>query len=178
MSLPHRDVDGPHPRRSEDGAVVLDWWSDLACPDCRDALGVIEGLRERFDDRLAVRMRHLPLTMHVWAVAAAQCAVEAAEQGRGEEYAAAALLLLDDVEGPADYVELADDLGLDADAVAEALFDGRHADTVHHDAEAARALGAAGAPVFVVDGLLVDASDGIDGALDLLARRIEQALGG
>ncbi len=176
MSMTTHEVDAPEPRRSADGAVVLEWWADLACPDCRDALDVLEALRERFDDRLVVRLHHLPLTMHVWAVAAAQCTVEAEQQGRGDEYAAAALMLLDDVEGPADYVELAADLGLDADAVAEALFDGRHADTVHHDAEAGRALGAAGSPVFVVDGLLVDASDGVDGALELLAERIDRAL--
>lgn len=178
MSISTHDVDGPATRRTEDGAVVLEWWSDLACPDCRDALEVLEALRERFDERLVVRMRHLPLTMHVWAVAAAQCAAEAAEQGRGDEYAAAALMLLDDVEGPADYVELADDLGLDADAVAEALFDGRHSGTVHADAEAVRALGVTGAPVFVVDGLLVDASDGVEGALDVLVAHVQQALAG
>lgn len=178
MSLPTRDVDGPDPRRDDDGAVVLEWWADLACPDCADALDVLESLQERFDDRLVVRLRHMPLTMHVWAVAAAQCHAEAAVQGRGEEYAAAALRLLDDVEGPADYVELAEDLGLDSDAVAEALFDGRHSSTVHEDAEAGRSLGMRGAPVFVVDGLLVDANAGVEGVEPLLAARIERALAG
>ena len=176
MSITVHEVDAPEPRRTSDGAVLLEWWADLACPDCTAALDVLEALQERYDDRLEIRLRHLPLTMHVWAVAAAQCAVEAAEQGRGDEYAVAALRLIDDVEGPADYVELADSFGLDADAVAEALFDGRHSAAVHADAQAARALGAAGTPTFVVDGLLVNANETLEGALDLLTERIERAL--
>ncbi|MFN8147491.1 MAG: DsbA family protein [Candidatus Nanopelagicales bacterium] len=176
MSITTSEVAAPEPRRTADGAVVLEWWADLACPDCTDALDILEALQERYDDRLTIRLRHLPLTMHVWAVAAAQCAVEAAEQGRGDEYAVAALRMVDDVEGPADYVELADSLGLDADAVAEALFDGRHSGTVHDDAQAARALGAAGTPTFVVDGLLVNANETLDGALEMLVERIDAAL--
>lgn len=176
MTLTTRDVAGPDPARTDSGAIVVDWWCDLACSDCASALDLLDELRDRFDDRVVLRLRHLPLTSHVWAVAAAQCAVEAAEQGRGDEYAAAALRLLDDVDGPADYVELAEDLGLDPDAVAEALFDGRHAGTVHDDAQQGRALGVRGTPTFVVDGLLVDASATLDGALDLVAARIERAL--
>ena len=176
MTLTTLDVPGPDPRRTESGAVVVDWWCDLACPDCTTALDLLDELRDRFDDRVVLRLRHLPLTMHVWAVAAAQCAVEAAEQDRGDEYAAAALRLVDDVDGPADYVELADDLGLDSDAVAEALFDGRHAGAVHDDAQEGRSLGVRGTPTFVVDGLLVDASTTLDGALELVVARIERAL--
>ena len=175
MSITTADVDGADPRRTGSGSLVVDWWCDLACPDCTIALDVLEALRERFDDRVSFRLRHFPLTMHVWAVAAAQCSVEASAQGRGEEYAAAALRLVDDVDGPADYVELAEDLGLDADAVAEALFDGRHSRQVHDEAEAGRALGVRGTPTFVLDGLLVDASESLDGALELLVARIEQA---
>jgi len=176
MSLRTADIDGPSPRRTESGAVVLEWWADLACPDCTEALDVLDELRDRYGDRVAIRMRHLPLTMHVWAVAAAQCAVEAEAQGRGDEYAAAALRMIDDVDGPADYVELADALGLDADAVAEALFDGRHGGTVHDESEIARGQGLDSVPVFDVDGLRIDASAGVDGALALLVARIDRAL--
>jgi predicted DsbA family dithiol-disulfide isomerase len=176
MSIATLQIDGPSPRRTESGALVLEWWADLACPDCTDALDVLDELRDRYGDRLAIRLRHLPLTMHVWAVAAAQCAVEAEVQGRGDEYAAAALRLLDTVDGPADYVELAESLGLDADAVAEALFDGRHSQTVHVESQLARSSGVYGVPVFWVDGLQVDAADGVDGALDVLVRHLDRAL--
>jgi predicted DsbA family dithiol-disulfide isomerase len=169
------DVDAPDPRRDGD-AVVVDWWCDLACPDCTDGLEINEALRDRFGDRVVIRLRHFPLTNHVWAVAAAQCQCEAAAQGQGEAYAAHAISTIDEIDGPADYVELAEHIGLDADAVAEALFDGRHASTVRDDHDAGRALGVVGTPTWVVDGLLVDASASLDGVQDALERRIARAL--
>ena len=171
------EVDSPAPRRSDDGAVLLDLWCDLACPDCADSLELLDELRERFGDGLAVRLRHFPLTNHVWAVAAAQCQCAAAEQGQGEAFTALALATLAEIEGPADYVDLAEHLGLDEEAVAAALFEGTYAEQVRADHDAGRDLGVRGTPTFVVDGLLVDASDTLDGARDALTTRIERALG-
>jgi predicted DsbA family dithiol-disulfide isomerase len=171
------EVDSPAPRRTDDGAVLLDLWCDLACPDCTDSLELLDELRERFGDGLAVRLRHFPLTNHVWAVAAAQCQCAAAAQGQGEAFTALALATIAEIEGPADYVDLAEHLGLDEEAVAEALFEGTYAEQVRADHDAGRDLGVRGTPTFVVDGLLVDASDTLDGARDALTTRIERALG-
>lgn len=159
-----------------DEPVVLDWWCDLQCPDCRDALELLDELQERYGDRLVLRLRHFPLTNHVWAVAAAVCQLAAAAQGRGEDFTAHALGAVDEIEGPADYVELAEHLGLDADAVAEALFVGDLAEDVRADHEQGRALGVLSTPTFVVDGLLVDASDTLDGAREALLPRLDAAL--
>jgi predicted DsbA family dithiol-disulfide isomerase len=171
------EVDSPAPRRSNDGSVVLDLWCDLACPDCADALELLDELRERFGDDLVVRLRHFPLTNHVWAVAAAQCQCAAEAQGQGEAFTALALATIAEIDGPADYVDLAEHLGLDEEAVAEALFEGTYADQVRDDHDAGRDLGVVGTPTFVVDGLLVDASATLDGARDALTTRIERALG-
>jgi predicted DsbA family dithiol-disulfide isomerase len=175
-SLRILDVDSPDPVRDGDGALVLDWWCDLQCPDCRDGLEILDALQDRFGDRLVLRLRHFPLTNHVWAVAAAVCQVAAAEQGRGEDYTAHALGAIDEIDGPADYVDLAEHLGLDADAVAEAMLDGTLAATVRDDYEQGRALGVLSTPTYVVDGLLVDASRTLDGAQDALTERIAAAL--
>ena len=170
------EVDSPSPRRDDDGSVVLDLWCDLACPDCADSLELLDELRERFGDGLVVRLRHFPLTNHVWAVAAAQCQCAAAAQGQGEAFTALALATIADIEGPADYVDLAEHLGLDEEAVAEALFEGTYANEVRDDHDAGRELGVRGTPTFVVDGLLVDAGDTLDGAREALVTRIERAL--
>jgi len=170
------EVDSPDPRRTVDGAVLLDLWCDLACPDCADALELLDELREQFGDALLVRLRHFPLTDHVWAVAAAQCQCAAAAQGQGEAYTALALATLDDIEGPADYVDLAEHLGLDEEAVAVALFEGTFARQVRDDHDAGRDLGVGGTPTFVVDGLLVDGSLTLEGARDALVTRIQRAL--
>jgi predicted DsbA family dithiol-disulfide isomerase len=170
------EVDSPDPRRNADGAVVLDLWCDLACPDCADALELLDELRERFGDGLSVRLRHFPLTNHVWAVAAAQCQCAAAAQGQGEAFTALALANIADIEGPADYVDLAEHLGLDEEAVAESLFEGTYAALVRADHDAGRDLGVRATPTFVVDGLLVDASSTLDGARAALVTRIDRVL--
>jgi len=171
------EVDSPDPRRTDDGSVLLDLWCDLACPDCTDALELLDELRDRFGDSLVVRLRHFPLTNHVWAVAAAQCQCAAAAQGQGEAFTALALANLDGIDGPADYVDLAEHLGLDEEAVADALFEGTYAERVRDDYDAGRDLGVRGTPTFVVDGLLVDASATLDGARDALVTRVQLALG-
>ena len=173
-SLELLEVDAPDPRRDDDGVLVLDWWVDLACPDVAASVELLDELVERVGD-LVVRVRHLPLTNHVWAVAAAQCQLEAAAQGRGWEYAVRALHAIDEIEGPADYVDLAEHLGLDEEEVAAALFDGRHASAVRADHDAGRALGVTGTPTFVVDGLLVDAGSTLEGAREALTARIAAA---
>lgn len=170
------EVDSPDPRRTEDGAVLLDLWCDLACPDCAEALELLDELRERFGDGLAVRLRHFPLTSHVWAVAAAQCQCAAEAQGQGEAFLALALATLHEIDGPADYVELAEHLGLDEEAVALALLEGTYAERVSADAAAGRELGVRGTPTFAVDGLLVHAGETLEGARDALVTRIERAL--
>ncbi len=171
------EVDAPSPRRDADGAVVLDWWVDLCCPDVLESAELLDELRDELGDRLLVRLRHLPLVSHVWAVAAAQCQLEAAAQGRGEEFAAHAIAQMETLEGPGDYVELAEHLGLDSDEVAVALFDGRHAAAVKAEHDEGRALGVTGTPTFVVDGLLVDAGDTLVGAKDAVLTRVRRALG-
>ncbi len=170
------EVDSPSPRRDADGAVVLDWWVDLCCPDVLESAELLDELRDELGDRLVVRLRHLPLVSHVWAVAAAQCHLEAAAQGRGEEFAAHAIAQMETLEGPGDYVELAEHLGLDSDEVALALFDGRHAAAVAAEHDEGRALGVTGTPTFVVDGLLVDAGDTLVGAKDAVLTRLRRAL--
>lgn len=171
------EVDAPSPRRDADGAVVLDWWVDLCCPHVLESAELLDELRDELGDRLVVRLRHLPLVSHVWAVAAAQCQLEAAAQGRGEEFAAHAIAQMETLEGPGDYVELAEHLGLDSDEVAVALFDGRHAAAVKAEHDEGRALGVTGTPTFVVDGLLVDAGDTLVGAKDAVLTRVRRALG-
>ncbi|MFC9084704.1 DsbA family protein, partial [Streptomyces sp. NPDC057062] len=114
------------PARSS--APVLDVWCELQCSDCRTALDDLRALRARYGDRLDIRLRHFPLEKHKHAFAAAQAAEEAWEQGRGWEYAEAVLGRVEELErrGEAVLVEVARELGLDADEVDTALIDGRH----------------------------------------------------
>ncbi|MBT2906774.1 DsbA family protein [Streptomyces cellulosae] len=158
------------PARSS--APVLDVWCELQCPDCRTALDDLRALRARYGDRLDIRLRHFPLEKHKHAFAAAQAAEEAWEQGRGWEYAEAVLGRVEELErrGEAVLVEVARELGLDADEVDTALIDGRHILVVDADQAEGKAIGVTGTPTYVIGGERLDGGKSQEG----LRERIEE----
>ncbi|MGA5288935.1 DsbA family protein [Streptomyces pseudogriseolus] len=153
-------------------APVLDVWCELQCSDCRNALDDLRALRARYGDRLEIRLRHFPLEKHKHAFAAAQAAEEAWEQGRGWDYAEAVLGRVEELErrGEAVLVEVARELGLDADEVDTALIDGRHILVVDADQAEGKAIGVSGTPTYVIGGERLDGGKSQEG----LRTRIEE----
>lgn len=151
---------------------VLDVWCELQCADCRDALDDIRALRARYGDRLEVRLRHFPLEKHKHAFAAAQAAEEAAEQGKAWEYVEAVLGRVEELDraGESFLVEVAGELGLDAEEFDTALIDGRHILIVDADQAEGKAIGVTGTPTYVVDGERLDGGKSQEG----LRERIEE----
>ncbi|AYN42290.1 DsbA family protein [Streptomyces dangxiongensis] len=135
-------------------ALVLDVWCELQCPDCRGALDDVRALRARYGDRLEPRLRHFPLEKHKHAFAAAQAAEEALEQGQGWAYVEAVLERVEELDrrGEPFLVEVARELGLDAEEFDTALIDGRHILTVDADQAEGKAIGVTGTPTYVVGG--------------------------
>ncbi|MGW7053723.1 DsbA family protein [Streptomyces sp. NPDC054887] len=134
--------------------VVLDVWCELQCPDCHAALDDVRALRERYGDRLDVRLRHFPLEKHKHAYAAAQAAEEAVDQGKGWPYVEAVLARNEELaaKGEPLLLEVAAGLGLDAEEFDTALIDGRHLLIVDADEAEGRAIGVTGTPTYVIDG--------------------------
>ncbi|MGY1527460.1 DsbA family protein [Streptomyces sp. MN3] len=153
-------------------APVLDVWCELQCSDCRTALDDLRALRARYSDRLEIRLRHFPLEKHKHAFAAAQAAEEAWEQGRGWDYAEAVLGRVEELErrGEAVLVDVARELGLDADEVDTALIDGRHILVVDADQAEGKAIGVTGTPTYVIGGERLDGGKSQEG----LRERIEE----
>ncbi|MEU9138073.1 DsbA family protein [Streptomyces sp. NPDC048404] len=153
--------------------VVLDVWCELQCPDCRDALADLRALRARYGDRLELRLRHFPLEKHKHAFAAAQAAEEAAEQGDAWPYIEAVLGRVEELDrkdGEAFLVEVARELGLDAEEFDTALIDGRHILIVDADQAEGKAIGVTGTPTYVIGGELLDGGKSQEG----LRERIEE----
>ncbi|MET9762897.1 DsbA family protein [Streptomyces sp. NPDC006372] len=153
-------------------APVLEVWCDLQCPDCRTALGDLGALRARYGDRLEVRLRHFPLDKNKHAFAAAQAAEEAWEQGRGWPYVEALLGRVEELgrAGEPFLVELARELGLDAEEFDTALIDGRHILFVDADQAEGKAIGVTGTPTYVIGGERLDGGKSQEG----LRERIEE----
>ncbi|MEU0286697.1 DsbA family protein [Streptomyces sp. NPDC006147] len=153
-------------------APVLEVWCELQCSDCRTALDDLRALRARYGDRLEIRLRHFPLEKHKHAFAAAQAAEEAWEQGQGWPYVEAVLGRLDELDrrGESFLVEVAGELGLDAEEVDTALIDGRHILVVDADQAEGRAIGVTGTPTYVIGGERLDGGKSQEG----LRARIEE----
>ncbi|MFJ9468888.1 DsbA family protein [Streptomyces caniferus] len=151
---------------------VLDVWCELQCPDCHAALEDLRALRARYGDRLDIRLRHFPLPKHKHAYVAAQAAEEAIEQGQGWPYTEAVLARSEDLaaRGEKLLLEVAGDLGLDAEELDTALIDGRHLLIVDADQAEGKAIGVTGTPTYVIGGERLDGGKSQEG----LRARIEE----
>ncbi|MGX1913152.1 DsbA family protein [Streptomyces phaeochromogenes] len=161
-------------------APVLDVWCELQCPDCRSALDDLRALRARYGDRLELRLRHFPLEKHKHAFAAAQAAEEAAEQGQAWPYVEAVLGRVQELDrkGEPFLVEVAGELGLDAEEFDTALIDGRHILIVDADQAEGKAIGVTGTPTYVIDGERLDGGKSQEGLRERVEEIVDRLLAG
>ncbi|MDT0345584.1 DsbA family protein [Streptomyces litchfieldiae] len=158
--------------------AVLDVWCDLQCPDCHRAETDLRALAERFGPALEIRRRHFPLAGHAHALAAAQAAEEAYAQGRGDAYWTALLARTAELgeRGTPVLLDVARELGLDADEVDTALIDGRHMLMVDADHAEGQALGVTGTPTYVIGGTRLDGGKSQEGLRERVAEIAESVL--
>ncbi|MER0243330.1 DsbA family protein [Streptomyces sp. HSW2009] len=160
-------------------SAVLDVWCELQCPDCRAALDDLHALRARYGDALEIRLRHFPLAKHQHAYAAAQAAEEAAVQGRGWPYVEAVLARVAELaeRGNDLLVEVAREVGLDADEVDTALIDGRHLLAVDADQAEGQAIGVTGTPTYEIGGQRLDGGKSQEGLRERIVEIADGLLG-
>ncbi|MDT0545287.1 MULTISPECIES: DsbA family protein [Streptomyces] len=168
---PARPASGEAAEHHSPEPAVLDVWCELQCPDCRGSLADLNTLRARYGEALEIRIRHFPLEKHKHAHAAAQALEEAIVQGRGWPYAEAVLARAEELgaRGEVVLVDVARELGLDAEEMDTALIDGRHILIVDADQAEGKAIGVAGTPTYVIGGERLDGGKSQEG----LRERIE-----
>ncbi|MFB7669610.1 DsbA family protein [Kitasatospora sp. NPDC056138] len=154
----------------------LELWCELQCPDCRTALDDVRALRARYGDALPIELRHFPLEKHKHAYAAAQAAEEAFAQGKGWPYVEALLARVEDLDrgGEKLLVQVAAEVGLDAEEVDTALIDGRHTLIVDADQAEGKAIGVTGTPTYVIAGQRLDGGQSQDGLRERIVAVIEE----
>jgi protein-disulfide isomerase len=132
--------------------LELVMFGDFQCPFCLGAQSVLRQVHERFGDRLVFAFRHLPIPeRHPLAPLAAEASEAAALQGKFWEYHDA-LFPVQPKLSRATMLEVATDLGLDADRMAVEIDAGLHRPRVERDIESAAQSGATGTPSFFVNG--------------------------
>ncbi|WP_433548523.1 DsbA family protein [Streptomyces sp. CA-294286] len=162
--------------------VVLDVWCELQCPDCHTALSDLAALRARYGERLDVRLRHFPLEKHRHAYDAAQAAEEAFQQGDGWAYVEAVLGRTAELgeRGQPLLLDVARELGMDAEEFDTALIDGRHLLIVDADQAEGKAIKVTGTPTYGIGGQLLDGSkdqSGLRARIEEIADRLLAAQG-
>ena len=161
---------------SNSSLFQVEYWCELQCPDCASALDDLRALRAAYGDRLEIQLRHFPLERHKHAFAAAQAAEEAFVQGRGWPYVEAVLARTAELaeRGEELLVEVARELGLDAEEMDTALIDGRHMLVVDADQAEGKAIGVTGTPTYVVAGRRLDAGQSQAGIREQITELLGQ----
>lgn len=138
-----------------DAPVKIVEFSDFQCPFCARAQEVIEKVRRRHPDRVAVVFRHFPLdAIHPHARTAALASECAAEQGRFHAYHDALFARQDSI-GTRPWEAFAADAGLrDLPAFRQCVDSRRHAAAVERDARVAAELELEVTPSLIVNGEL------------------------
>jgi Na+/H+ antiporter NhaA len=152
-----------------DAPHTLVVFGDYECPHTRALAGELEVVRAQAGDALRYVPRHLPNEdAHPGATLAAEAALSAAAQGRFWELHRRLLRhpAGDDL-GPADLLDAAREVGLDADRVADDLRHHVRLPAIEADVDSALRSGVTGTPTIFLDGVRLD---GDYDAASLLAR--------
>jgi protein-disulfide isomerase len=136
--------------------VSLVVFSDFQCPFCaRFALEALPGLERRFPGKLAVIVRHWPLSNHAWAYRAARAAECATQQDKFREMHDGLFREQRSI-GTKSFVAFARDAGIgDLGAFERCVSDDAPVQAIDRDIAEARAVGARGTPTLIVNGLVL-----------------------
>jgi protein-disulfide isomerase len=149
-------LDGAARRGSENAAVTIVEFVDFQCPVCRKQhrQSMLE-MRERFDGQIAFVTLNLPLEMHREARPAAIAAMAAGRQGRywdfHDRFFKGGMVF-----ERSKYIELAMDLGLDADKFTADLSDGALHEQIEKDRLVSYKLGVTATPTMFVNGIFIE----------------------
>jgi protein-disulfide isomerase len=138
-----------------DAPITLIEFSDYQCPFCTKWHDeVFPLLIKEYGDKIHFVYRDLPLSIHGDAQSAAEAANCAGEQGAYWKFHDA-LFSEQYGLGAEAYLKYAADLGLDADALAACVNEGRYTDEVMADYTFAENLGVSSTPTFFINGIAI-----------------------
>jgi len=136
--------------------VVIEFFSDLQCPQCARYEPMVKSLKAEFGNKVRMVLRHFPLSGHKHALPASWAAEAAANQGKFWEMAEALYKtqwMWARAPAPrAIFLDQARRLGLDLDKFQKDMDATEVHDRVTADQSHAQAIGAKTAPSVVING--------------------------
>ena len=149
---------GDHVQGPVDAPVTLVEYGDYECPHCGRVYPIIKVLQKEFGNRLRFVFRNFPLReLHPLAEAAAETAEFAAEHKKFWEMHD---LIFENQSALSERLlgQLAERLGLDANALRESMRSGEFSERVAHDFSGGVRSGVNGTPTFFINGARHDGS--------------------
>jgi hypothetical protein len=147
--------DAARVRGNPKGAVAIVEFSDFECPYCAQANATIRNLLSKYEGRVFLAFRDLPLleagSSEAGSADAARCAQE---QGKFWEYHD--VLFDGDQRGVAAFREYAELVGMELEPFDECLASGRHVNAIKADFAEGISLGIRGTPYFFINGIPLD----------------------
>jgi protein-disulfide isomerase len=149
-------TDQDHSIGPSDAPITIVEYGDYECPDCFNAVPVIEEVRKILGDRLRFVFRHFPLnSIHPHASAAADVAEAAAEQGKFWEMHYALFRHQKEL-AEIDLGHLALNLGLEIYKFESSRNQQRHFGRIASDQESGVRSGVKGTPTLFINGRKYD----------------------
>ena len=148
-----------HIQGDEGAEVTLVEYGDYQCPHCAIGHVVVKRLQRHFGSRMRFVYRNFPLEeIHPLAEPAAEAAEFAGAQGRFWEMHDG---IFENQRALSErkLVELAEGLGLDGEAMAQAMEEQRFGDRILREAEGGARSGVHGTPTYFVNGEQIDARE-------------------
>ena len=165
---------------AEDAPVTVIEVSDYGCGHCKNFnLDTAGTLKQQYVDTGVVRWITLPYALGGQTgyptAPSANAAMCAAEQGAFESFHTALFAIqgTGTFNKTAGFVEIANDLGLDVDALTECMADGRYNDTIQENIQAANRTGINSTPSFYINGELVRGNIPLDSFQQIIEAEAE-----
>lgn len=169
---------GPHTKSNAASPIIIHEFADLQCPACRAAQAkIVAPLLREYGPKIRFEFKHFPiLSLHRYAMEAAQASECAADQGKFWEFVELAY-----EKQPALKREIlphwAEGLGLDVPLFERCLKSRIKKEVVLADYEEGKSVGVKGTPTFFVNGERTESDiDAITDAVDALVKNVRQKL--
>jgi len=131
--------------------VTLVEFGDYQCPYCGDAHITVKEVQSFYGNKLRLVYKQFPLAMHQYSELASEAALAANSQGRFWAYHDELYAHQDQLE-PADLIDHAKRLGLDAAKLEADLTARTYREAVQHDVAQGKAVGVQATPSFFING--------------------------
>ncbi|ABS24595.1 thioredoxin [Anaeromyxobacter sp. Fw109-5] len=170
-------VDDTPLRGPADALVTIVESSDFECPFCKRVGPTLKQLEEAFPGKLRFSFRHNPLPFHARALPAAIAAEEARAQGGDAKFWAMhdKLFELAPALDDASIERAAQEIGIDAAKVKEAIASGKHKDRIQRDQRVVQSVGAPATPSFFINGRKLAGAQPFETFRALVAEELKKA---